>query len=174
MHKSATRSVAKLVMGLLVVGASSGCAHQDVELVQEGRAWMRFDGTSVANGRSGIKCHRASVGASPWLIERRDRAWIGPDDYEDWWVWRANGSKLARTSLRLELTSSAEREASVQFEIDGAVYQSGPDTATSARPGWEDGRAVFTDVPLATGKPFKRKSQLGRLVVEWQCGVPTG
>jgi hypothetical protein len=47
--------------------------------------------------------------------------------------------------------------------------KSGRFTATQVEPGWSDGRAVFRDVPLASGAPYEGKSTLKRLVVEWRC-----
>jgi hypothetical protein len=158
-----TAAVLSLVALIVLVGCSGDTGRNNRR--QPGWATVRFDGTLLSahpRSISGIDSSRESDTGGASLIERRDR-WFGPDGGGDWRP-RGGGPKAF---LRLEMMPSQDGAASVEFSIDTAVYRS--DNPTKVEPGWRKGRAVFRDVPLVSGEPYRGKSSLKRLVVEWQC-----
>jgi hypothetical protein len=159
------RLVGVATLALVALVLFVGCGPTDSVRRNHGWATVRFDGTPLGDGNSSyprIECSRDSNAGGATLIERHDR-WFGPDAGGDW-IPRGGGPKA---SLRLEMTLGQETAASIEFSIGDSVYRSAK--ATQVEPGWSDGRAVFRDVPLASGAPYEGKSTLKRLVVEWRC-----
>ena len=164
------RSAARWAATLLGLATLLGCVPPGDEREQDGLAVVKFDGIHVGEGTgwSGIICRSRSDGTAPWFIVTRDHRWkIGGDQFQDWQV--PVRRLTTRASLYLQITPGRPREAAVEFVIDTAVYRSTPETAAKVNPDWEAGRVVFTDVPLAEGKPYRGKRQLERLAIRWSC-----
>lgn len=159
------RLITAAMLSLAALVLLVGCAPGGSATRQSGSATVRFDGIPVGEGsiysHNVITCRRESDVGGPTLIERRDRLIGGYQEYD----WRPKGGG-PKASLRLEMTP-VRAAASVEFSIGSAVYSSG--TATKVEPGWREGRAVFRDIPLVSGDPYRGKSSLKRLVVEWRC-----
>jgi hypothetical protein len=162
-----TTAVLSLVTLIVLVGCTPDTATR-----QPGQARVQFDGTHLGVGTvwrwgNAITCRRESDTGSPSVIESiHGRFEISGYAAQDWYPRRPDGSTQGpRGSLRLEMTS-VRAAASVEFSIGSAVYTG---TATKVELGWREGRAVFRDIPLVSGEPYRGKSILERLVVEWRC-----
>ena len=169
------RLITAAVMSVVALIVVVGCAP-DTATRQAGRARLQFDGTHVGiktvwRWGNNITCSRESDTGSPSVIESvHGRFEINGYAAYDWHPRGKDGTTYGpRASLRLELTPDVRTAASVEFSIGSATY--GSAAAKRVEPGWREGRAVFTDVPLVSGEPYRGKSSLERLVVDWRCDV---
>lgn len=160
-----SRDLGAVLAGSLLALVATGCSF-DSPRWEPGVARVRFDGSTLGQGYPAglggsyprVGCSRDEDLGAATLLEPRE-VWYSSGD---WQVRRGN----AAASMRLEM-SPGDLSATVEFTIGPGVYRS--ETVAVMEPGWSDGRVVFRDVPLVAGEPYRKKSQLDRLVIEWQC-----